>query len=348
MISAIECGNALPGLVTLATLSRALHFEPSEILEFIDVPVSVPLDLTGVSLDQMFCKAESLFWAGDYRSSLATYDAMLERLRLEPHEDPSENLRLHARTHLNRATCLRRCGALSAARTAAERAISDSNDDTIKAEAWTLLASLMVQQGSPAIANAFADLAISITEDLGPKVQAWGKMVKGEALNASGRFADAASAFEGALTLAREAGDTYHIAHIEGDIAACLLGMGKTAEAKMQLVRAIETARGYGVSAVEASWLVLLGRLALDAGNIDEAEAHARSALLIAKPKNQLLTVFRAEWLRHLAIIRRDPGSRDRQRLSYLRKIYEYVKDHQGVEDLREFREAVLNTKRSS
>jgi hypothetical protein len=89
-------------------------------------------------------------------------------------------------------------------------------------------------------------------------------------------------------------------------------------------------------------WLVALGRLAFEAGNLAEAERHVRASLRIARPREHHLTIFRAEWLGHRIARARDPGDPDRHRLSYLRKLYRKVQEHQGVREVQEFQSTEL------
>ena len=61
-------------------------------------------------------RAIDSFWAGDYRSAVAYYDAVLAILERDP-EPPERDLRT-ARIEVSRAAALRRSGATAAARAA--------------------------------------------------------------------------------------------------------------------------------------------------------------------------------------------------------------------------------------
>ena len=96
----------------------------------------------------------------------------------------------------------------------------------------------------------------------------------------------------------------------------------------------------YKVPASEAFWLVALGRAALLDHRLEEADTYAVAALAIAKPMDNLLTSFRAEWVRHLVQRERRPEDRDRHRVAYLKKLYARLEQHRGVEEISEFERA--------
>ena len=70
------------------------------------------------------------------------------------------------------------------------------------------------------------------------------------------------------------------------------------------------------------------------------AEGSAQAALRVAKPREHHLTVFRAEWLRHLVARRRDPSRTDRHRLAYLRKLFLHLDQHEGISEIQDFKKA--------
>ena len=77
---------------------------------------------------------------------------------------------------------------------------------------------------------------------------------------------------------------------------------------------------------------------------LDEADRYAEAALRLVKPGGRRLTVFRAEWLAHRIARQRDPLDPDRKRLDFLRKLYGRVKEHQGIDVIREFEEMALGS----
>lgn len=342
MISSIERGRHSPGLETLVCLTRALHVDPAEVFERVDLAMAQPVDLTGVGLDELNRRARESFWAGDFRTALATYDAMLERLVLDPPEDAEERTRQHARVEINRAAALRRCGALKASRGAAERAIAlAERSPGLQAEAYTVLASLLNQMANLPLARDASNRAVELSAkgDIDIQVHAW--TGRGAILYRSGSFEEARRAFLEAGALGRRASDRHHLVHIEGNIGMCLLGLGRREQARKRLMNAVELARKQAVPALEASWLVELGRIALDQQLLDEADRYTEAALRIARPREHLSTVFRAEWVRHLVARRRDPRAADRQRLAYLRKLFLRLEDR-DLGEVREFREEVM------
>ena len=84
--------------------------------------------------------------------------------------------------------------------------------------------------------------------------------------------------------------------------------------------------------------MVELGKIALRREFFDEADGYARAALQIAEPREHYLTIFRAEWLRHLVLEQTKPSNGDRKRLAYLRKLFMQLDQHEGIEEIQEFR----------
>jgi hypothetical protein len=94
--------------------------------------------------------------------------------------------------------------------------------------------------------------------------------------------------------------------------------------------------------ALEASWLIELGRIVLDQGETRKADANAQAALRIARPREQTLTIFRAEWLRHLVVRTEKPTRPDSSRMAKLRKLFMQLDQHEGVDEIQEFRRVAL------
>ena len=167
-------------------------------------------------------------------------------------------------------------------------------------------------------------------------------MVQGRVLYESKSFEAARQAFLEATSHAEAAGDEMHLTHIEGDVGMCWLAQGERDEARRCLERATERARRQRQPALEASWLVELGKIAEAEARYDDAEKLARAALRIARPREHRLTVFRAEWLRHRLAVRQRPNAATGQRLELLREMFEHLEDHEGIEEIREFKNTVL------
>jgi tetratricopeptide (TPR) repeat protein len=122
----------------------------------------------------------------------------------------------------------------------------------------------------------------------------------------------------------------------------CCVELGQVDEARKWVVRAVERAREQSQPALEASWLVELGKIAYRQDTLDEADSYAGAALQIAKPRQHLMSVFRAEWLRHRIARRLRPEDPDRHRLAHLRKLYLDLDQHEGVEEVQEFKKTVM------
>jgi tetratricopeptide (TPR) repeat protein len=341
-ISSIERGRNLPNVDALLSLSEALHVEPGEILEQVKLARAAPVDLTGLTQEDLRQRAKEQYWAGDYRSALAAYNAMLDLLLLDPPKSERDRAKLHAEIEIDRALALRRCEALKAARGAAERAVELSQGvPGVQVRARIALASILSQSGSPVLAGEAAERAVSLAEGF-PILKGEALNQKGSVLHRAGRFKDARQALLQARELLEKAGDSHHLPQVEGNIAECLAGMGKARAARLQYEKALEIARRLQMPALEASWLVALGRLSLAEGRLDEADRRAQAALALAKPREHWLTVFRAEWLRHLVVQQRNPEAHDRHRVAFLRRLYARLKGHTGLSEIQEFRQAVL------
>jgi len=345
-ISAIERGQNFPGLEAMLALSHVLYVDPKELIERARLASSVPVDLTGVSLDELERRAARYFWAGDFRRALSYYDAMAELIVLHPPEDGQSTAERVAALEIKRATALKRVGALSGAIATAERAIALSIDfPRIHAESYIVLADLQCQRGHLPLAEDAAAKAVRLAESLDPQVRGWAFMVRAQVLYMRKEHDAARRAFEEARRQAELGGDERHLTHIDGDIGLCWLAAGRADEARQWIERALDNARRQAQPALEASWLVELGKIALGEGRVDEAEEHASTAIRIAKSRENLLTMFRAEWLRHRIQAAVHPSEQDRHRIARLRKLFLHLDQHEGIEEVQAFKEAVLRAR---
>jgi tetratricopeptide (TPR) repeat protein len=343
-VSAIERGQNFPGLEAMLALSNVLQIDPKELIERARLSAVVPVDVTGLSDEALEDRASQYFWAGDYKRALAVYDAIAQKLAREQPDGASAREARMATLEIRRATTLKRAGALISAIAAAERAIVLSSKlAPLQAEAYVVLADLQVQRGHLPLARDAAERAIQLADETDhPSTLAWAFMVKGRVLYADGRFEQARLAFIESRRRTLKCDERYHLTHAEGNIGMCLLGLGRTEEARACIERAVELARTYAQPALEASWLVELGEIALTEGDPAQAERLARLALRLARPREHHLTEFRAEWLRHRLLQRERPGAPDRQRLAHLRRLYAQLDQHEGIEEINDFRRTVL------
>lgn len=342
-ISGIERGTNLPGLEALVALSRVLHLEPAEILERVDLAMTVPVDVSGLSMDDLRTQAERFFWAGDYRRALSVYDAMFQVLVLNPPQDELERRRLTARLEVNRAVTLRQCSALSASEAAAKRAVLLAEGfGELQADAYMVLASLHSHDGNGVLAEVMAEQAVKLSEGCGDAARGLAWCQKGAVLHRGKRFDEALRAYAHAREFSTNAQDFRNLIIVEGSIGSCLVDLGKKGAARKQFVKSIELSRKHQDPAAESSRLVELGRLSLAEGDLDEADTLACAALRIAKPTERYLTIFRAEWLRHLIVSTKNPRSPDRHRVAYLRKLYPRVKGHRTADAVSEFERRML------
>ncbi len=342
MISAIERGVHMPGVEVLLTLSHALHISPNEVLERLELSRGAETNIARLSDEAAEKKASTAFWAGDYRTAAAHYDALLRRYETETLlDDPVEQRRRIATIEIRRGTALRRCGVNSSARAAIERAIALSDDSPeLQSQAYVVLVALLVQAGCLPLARDAADRAVALADGCPPQVQGYAWIEKGEVLAASGQFGEARRAFLEARRQVRLAGDRRHQINVEGNLGHCLHGMGSFRQARLRYLKAVELAQRFKVPAAEALWLLELGRLCFDEDKHDAADGYAQASLQIAKSGELLLTCFRAEWLRHRIVLAHNPTDADRHRLAYLRRLYTRLETHRGIGEVVEFRKA--------
>jgi tetratricopeptide (TPR) repeat protein len=338
-ISAIERGQNFPGLEAMLALSNVLHIDPKELIERARLTAVVPVDITGLSDADLESRASQYFWAGDYKRALSVYDAMVHRLALEAPQRDEVISRL-ATLEVRRATTLKRIGALISAIASAERAISLSSKlPAIQAEAYVVLSDLQAQRGHLPLATDAAERAIELAREANPERLVWAHMVKGKALYLGLEYKAAKRAFVEAKTLAEAQNDRQHLSHIAGDIGTCSKALGDLAEARSWIERAVALAHENKQPALEASWLVELGKIAWEQDGPREADRMAAAALKIARARGLDLTVFRAEWLRHRIALGARPSDPDRERLAQLHELYQRLDEHEGVEEIIEYRE---------
>jgi len=341
-VSAIERGQNFPGLEAMLALSNVLHIDPKEMIERARLAAVVPVDVTGLTDPELDQRASQYFWAGDFKRALSVYDALAQKLALETHGEDRLASRL-ATLEVRRATTLKRIGALISAIAAIERAISLSTKlPAIQAEAYVVLADLQVLRGHLPLARDAAERAIEIAGRLDRRAQVLAYLVKGRVAFLARDFEQARLAFVEARAQATAAGDRQHLTHIEGNLGACCLAQGRRAEGAEFLRRAVELARAHAQPVLQASWLIELGKVALDDGRAGQAEDLARQALAIAEPLDHRLTLFRAEWLRHRVARLRQPHDPDAERVGRLHALFEQLAHHEGVEDVAEFGESML------
>jgi transcriptional regulator with XRE-family HTH domain len=337
-VSAIERGENFPGLEAMLALSNVLHIDPKELIERARLTAVVPVDITGLSDEELENRASQYFWAGDFGRALSVYDAMVHKVALEAPERDEVVSRL-ATLEVRRATTLKRIGALISAIACAERAVSLSTDlPAIHAEAYVVLADLQAQRGHLPLARDAAERAVELAAEADPRRLAWAHMVRGKVHYLAREYAAAKRAFRHARLQAEGHGDRQHLSHIAGNLGNCCLALGEEAEAREWLERAVSLAREHRQPALEASWLVELGKLDLARGGAEEADRRARAALEIARPNRHQLTLFRAEWLRHLVARRLRPDDPDGERMALLRELHHELGEHEGVEEIVEYK----------
>ena len=342
-ISSIERGRNLPSLQALLFYQAALFVEPEEVLERLRLSAGSSVDLTGTSVEQLESRGNRAFWAGEFRDALRCYDAALERLILDSPTDPAERKRWEATIELRRAATLRRLEAPKAARAAAERAIAwGGGHPEIQSGAYQVLASVLCQLGNLPLARDAAERAVGIAGTCAGDIQGHALVAKGLVLLEAGQFEEARLVFLEARQKVLQANDDPNQIHIEGNIGLCWMGLGRAAEARTWVTRAMEMARQRKVPAREAFWRVRLGEIAFRDGNLGEATRHAEIALEMSHVREYWMTVFSAEWLLHRIAKAQSPNDADDKRVGRLRKLLARLRDHRGERDVQEFRAEVV------
>ncbi len=348
-VSAIERGQNFPGLEAMLALSNVLEIDPKELIERARLAAVVPADLKGLADDELESRASQYFWAGDFRNALAAYDALAQRLAGSATDESEDVVARRATLELRRAATLKRAGALVSAIASAERAISLSSGHVeIQAEAYMVLCGLQCLRGHLPLARDAAVRAVELAASAGPKVQARAWISHGQMLYQSDECREAREAMLRALELADAGDDAQHVSHIEGNIGLCNLALGDPGTAKEWIERAVETARRRSQPTLEARWLVDLAGIAFTEGSMEQADHLACDALNIARPREHLVTVFRAEWLRHKVRRVNEPEAPDARRLSQLKQLYRRIEAHDGFDELHAFRDEILEVESTS
>jgi transcriptional regulator with XRE-family HTH domain len=345
-ISAIERGQNFPGMEAMLAISNVLFVDPKELIERARLSTVVPLDITNVTYEELDKQATQYFWAGDFRKALSVYDALLEKVTLESPENEAELAERVAKLEVRRATALKRAGALLAAISTAERAIALSiHLPEVQVQAYIVLAGLQAQRGHLPLARDAAQRSIELS-NLGAddRTKGWAWNVRAKVYYMSRAFEEAKLAYIESRRLAKISGDEKHLTHTEGNIGLCWWEQGHVSEARKWIMRAMEHARRQKQPALEAAWVIELGRIALQAHRLEEAEKYARAALKIGRPLEHNLTIFRAEWLLHLIVKEADPDNGDRHRLHYLRKLFLHLDQYEGIEEIQEFKRTALRS----
>lgn len=335
----------MPSIEALVSLSNVLHVDPAEVLE--RVRLRAEGDSTAAcDLQELGQRAERLLWAGDHRGALGAYDALLGRLAAAPPATDDDARHMAARIELKRAVACRECRAWQASEASAKRAIALArNVSAIQSEAFMVLASLYAQQDSLELAELTARRGIALSQDSDPGLQGLAWMQLGQVLVRAERFEEARTAYLEARRFAIQARDPLNRVRIEGAVGSCLFALGRHAQAEKRFRTAVDLARKYDDPAAEARWLIELGRLALLAGRLDEADRLAVASLRLSKAAGRALAIFLGEWLRHQIAGRRPAQPADRHRVAFLKRLYFRVQEHTGIDGVREFRETFLPTK---
>jgi tetratricopeptide (TPR) repeat protein len=320
-ISDIERGLSLPGLETLVSLSRVLGVDPLEVLERIDLDVGRAAGVAEQPFEALMDRAEERFLAAGYRAALSIYDELAERLLREPLEDGRDRSEREARVEINRAVALILCGAPKAAEAAVSRATQLSEGvPRLQAQAYMVLGSLQAREGLHALAEVTIERAVALTESAGADLKARAWSLQAGALYRAERLEEARQAWLHARKFAIQAGERRALIGIEGNLGLCLVRLGRRKPARARLTRAVQLAREQRDRSGEALWLVDMGLLLLDEGDLDGAERHAEAALRLARKERNSPAALRADLLGHRVARRHDPSVGDARRLKRIRR----------------------------
>lgn len=289
------------------------------------------------NVDALDGRCRESFWAGKPSEALEACDALFARIEESAAPGDPEGDRLRGVVELRRGAARRRSGDLEAAKRSAERAVSvcPACPDLV-ASGLSLLSEIHLLLGQPLLAEIVLERTGEYAKKTKAPVPAWATCQRGRIAWAEGRVDEAYGEFLRAQEIARRNRQLPAMAQIAGNVGMCLMALGRLAEARTWLNRALEHARTGRLRIVEAIWLAGLGRLELAEGNRDQAAALARSALSLARARDLPLVAFRARWLLHYleglgAADGPEPATKDA-----LAKLGQALSGHEGDREVRD------------
>ena len=159
-LSKIETGKFLPALPKLITLSKIYGVKVQSLIERLDLIEAAPMDLTGISYEELKQKGLQELKHGNFKKALSFFEASLDLSLLSRKEKTAES-------ELSIAVMLRNMGKLDLARLRIEEILLKYNDNKdIAARAYIELSSIYIYQGHFPLALVAAKEAESISDSI--------------------------------------------------------------------------------------------------------------------------------------------------------------------------------------
>lgn len=334
-IDSMETGKRFPELQELLVYHSLLDVCPSSLLELARIATRKKSDRPAPTGKNSLTTANLAASARNFMEAQASYRSLLEGAGIPP--------RQRAFIHLRLCAALEGCGAPQAAAEAATAALRLAGDyPDIGSDAMTRIAALHLAKRESGEARKAAEGAVRLARKVGGVPLARAFLVRGRALLQVGLAEEARGSFHSARKIYRESGDRRGKTEATGEIGLCLARTSRRRDARRWIDRAVRMARRYRLPDLEGSWLVVLGRLAHEDGDIKEAGCHAIGGMRLGRGKGKALLAFRAGWLRFILSRGDKSDGGDRKTLDFLCKLYPHLESHRHVREVREFGEEFL------
>ena len=151
----------------------------------------------------------------------------------------------------------------------------------VLAQAYTMLSTLYAQMDHVSLAEDTSARAVVLAAACGHRIRGRALINRGLVLIQAERFEEARQELVRAREFVVQAEDERHMPHVEGHLGICWLKLGKPRQASEHIARAVKIAHRSRLPALEATWLVELGRIALAEADYDNAERYATRALRV-------------------------------------------------------------------
>ena len=346
-VSAIERGQNFPGLEAMLALSNVLYIDPKELIERARLTAVVPVDMTGLTDQELESRAGQLFWAGDFKRALAVYDAMAHKLALEGTGEgrgrlPAGHAGDPARDDAQAAGCSDLGHRLGRARDLALGVAAQDPGRGLRRAG---------RPASPARAPAAGagrrrarhrtgHARQPRAADLGLPGQGQDALPGRRLRGRQGRVSGSPASGRGFIRITR----TSRTSPETWLSAACR--SARPNEARRWIDQAVALAREHKQPALEGNWLVESGKIALAGGDSEEAErtgpGRAEDRATPRAPADHVL--------RGVAALPCGPAdsagrARTKDTSALLHDLFQRLDEHEGVDEIVDYKETMLRSR---